>query len=459
MKRRLYYSILLLAAFLTGSLSAIAQHKTVVYGNLGVSNVNIGIVNTRNGTSTNAKGQYVLSLYNPSETVKLYYSCIGYQDTIVSLTPKQLQHDSINISFKMRPKSYALREVIVSENKPEIAYHEKMVSLETFEINEMGIYLIAYQQSGNALLHLSFDLDTLSILPIARKYDKLYKDVFGQIHLMSYDSTYQIGHRQLGNTYMDAELFYGMSIKDFYMIMGDNVAVTDSVFVIATYYGSCCSGQEVYYHYFKRGNPNGHFLEHVFDQEMLDFMENQRKFGGLDGFGVGAPLSSRGCSTMGCPGFSDYYAHLVMRPRLNLRKWTLAPQPIYDPIFAIGDSLILFNFETDKNEYFDKNAQMIGETPIKFHRYLNWNGKWLMKSSWKKQVLVDRVRKEFYAVFEDDGVMSISKIDLKTGQTQVVARLSDFHFVQLPLVNDGILYFMYHTGSTHSKALYRMRIA
>ena len=67
--------------------------------------------------------------------------------------------------------------------------------------------------------------------------------------------------------------------------------------------------------------------------------------------------------------------------------------------------------------------------------------------------------KEFYAVFEDEGVMSISKIDLKTGQTKVVARLTDFHFVQLPMVNDGILYFMYHTGSTHSKALYRMRIA
>ena len=148
-----------------------------------------------------------------------------------------------------------------------------------------------------------------------------------------------------------------------------------------------------------------------------------------------------------------------MRPRINLRKWTLAPDPIYDPVFAIGDSLVLFNFEADKNEYFDKNAQMIGETPIKFHRYLNWNGKWLMKNSWKKQVLVDMARKEFYAVFEDDGVMSISKIDLKTGQTQVVARLSDFHFVQLPTINDGTLYFMYHTGPTHSNALYRMRIA
>ena len=427
---------------------ATAQHKTVVYGNLGVSNVNIGIVNTRNGTSSNAKGHYALSLHDRTKDVKLYYSCIGYQDTLVSLTPKQLQRDSINISFKMRPKNYALSEVTIRENKPEIAYHEKMVSLETFEINEMGIYLIAYRNSGNALLHLSFDLDTLSVLPIARKYNRLYKDVFGQIHLMSYDSTYQIGHRQLGNTYLDAELFYGMRIDDFYYIMGDNVALTDSVLVIATYSGCACSGQELYYHYFKRGNPNGQLLEHIFDQKSLDYCINIQKFGELNGFGGKAFTPSK-----------DYYAHFVMRPRVDIRKWTLDIRPIYDPLFSIGDSLVLFNFEADKNEYFDKNAQLIGEKPIKFHRYLNWNGKWLMKDSWKKQVLVDMVRKEFYAVFEDEGVMSISKIDLKTGQTKVVARLTDFHFVQLPTVNDGILYFMYHTGSTHSKALYRMRIA
>ena len=437
-------SLLLTLFVLSLSFSATAQHKTVIHGNLGVSNVNIGIVNTRNGTSTNASGQYALTLYDRTKTVDLYYSCIGYQDTIVSLTPDQLQKGSIDISFKMRPKDYTLNEVTIRENMPEIAYHEKMVSLVTYEINDMGIYLIAYQQNGNALLHLSFDLDTLSVLPIARKYNRLYKDVFGQIHLMSYDSTYQIGHRRYRDTYMNAELFYGMSIDEFYYIMGDNAAVTDSLFIIATYR---TKGQELYYHYFKRGNPNGHLLEYVFDKESLDLLENIRKFDGLDEEGA------------------DYYAHFVMRPRFKkLHKCTshkcvLNPPTIYDPLFAIGDSLVLFNFEADKNEYFDKNAQLVGETPIKFHRYLKWNGKWLMKDNWKKEVLVDAVRKEFYAVFEDESVMSILKIDLKTGQAQVVARLSDFHFVQLPMVNDGTLYFMYHTGPTHSKALYRMRIA
>ena len=433
-------STLLLLLFGFGFIfPATAQNKTVVYGNLGVSNVNISVVDTQYGTSTNAQGHYELPLYDRTKVVNLYYSCIGYQDTIVSLTPNQLQRGSVNISFVMRPKDYTLNEVTISGNKPEIAYHEKMVSLVTYEINEMGIYLIGYRQSGNALLHLSFDLDTLSVLSIAKKYDRLYKDVFGQIHLMSYDSTYQIGHRQLGNTFLGMELFYGMAIDDFYYIMGDNAAATDSVFVIATY---GLGGQELYYHYFKRGNPNGHLMEHVFDQEGLDLSENIRTFGASDIVPTYAPSSS-------------HYANFIMRP--DSRQWTFIP-PIYDPLFAAGNAMFLFNFEADKIELFDKRAQIIGEAPIKFHRYKKWNGDWLMKDNWKKQVLVDMARKEFYAVFEDKSVMSINKIDFKTGQTKVVARLEDFHFVQLPMVNDGMLYFLYHTGPTHSKALYRMRL-
>ena len=94
------YLVVLLAAL--SFQSALAQTKTTVFGNLGVENVNISIVNTQYGTSTDAKGHYELPLFDRAETVNLYYSCIGYQDTIVSLTTTQLQRDSINVSFQMR---------------------------------------------------------------------------------------------------------------------------------------------------------------------------------------------------------------------------------------------------------------------------------------------------------------------------------------------------------------------
>ena len=389
---------------------------TKVYGNLGVPNVNILVLDTKQGTVSDAKGNYTLLLSEQSKRVNLLYSCIGYQDTVVSLTPTQLQKETVNISFHMRSKNYSLEEVTVSEKAPEIVYHEKLISLIAYEINEMGLYMIVYRKSSNALLHLSLDFDTLSVLPIDRKYNRLYKDVYGQIHLIGYDSTYQIGHRNLRGKYLDAELFYGMTHRDFYKIMGNNATANDSIFVIATY-GE--GAQELYYHYFKKGDPNAHLLRYTFDKEGLDLTENIRKFG----LGTIIP-----------------------------------PPPIYDPVFAVGDSLVLFNFEADKIEFFDKNAQLVGETPIKFHRDIKWDGKRPMKNTWNRLVLVDMVRKKYYATFLEESILVLKKIDIKTGDIKEVARLSGFQFVQLPRVNDGKLYFMYHTGITHSKALYRMEI-
>lgn len=412
MKKVFLFSLFLLWSAVT----LFSQTKTLVHGNLGVQNVHVIVTDTKQGTVTDAKGNYRLLLTDNSRRVRLLYSCIGYQDTIVSLTPKQLQTESVDVSFRMRPKDYPLAEVTVTENKPQIAYHEPLISLMDYEINEMGLYMLVYRKSSNALLHLTLDLDTLSILPVERKFDKLYKDVYGQIHLISYDSTYQIGHRQLGDKYLDAELFYGMSHRDFYRIMGNNAVANDSVFVIATY-GE--GAQELYYHYFKKGDPNAYLLKYTCDQECLDLIENIRKFG---------------------------LGNIML------------PPPIYDPVFAMGDSLVLFNFEADKIEFFDKNAQFVGETPITFHRDLKWNGDRPMKSTWNRKVLVDMPKRTFYAVFLEESTLILKKIDIKTGKTQEVARLSGFQFVLLPKVHNGQLYFMYHTGITHSKALYRMEI-
>lgn len=107
---------LILMLFCLGFISlAKAQQKTVVYGHLGMENVNVSISNTSVGTSSDAKGQYALSIDDRTKKIQLHFTCIGYRDTIVSLTPKQLQRDSINISFKMRRQNYNLHEVTVTD--------------------------------------------------------------------------------------------------------------------------------------------------------------------------------------------------------------------------------------------------------------------------------------------------------------------------------------------------------
>ena len=172
---------------------ATAQHKTMVYGNLGVGNVNISIVNTRYGTSTDANGHYELPLRNNTKNVNLYYSCIGYQDTVVSLSPKQLQRDSINISFRMRKQNYNLQEVTVTSKHK--LYGERYFFMD-FDVFDSTICILAACPNKNLRCLITADEtlrghDTIP-LPAHIKPEHVLRDCMGNCQLIAKDSVYEI---------------------------------------------------------------------------------------------------------------------------------------------------------------------------------------------------------------------------------------------------------------------------
>ncbi len=186
--KKIYFLLFLVALSFQ---SALAQTKTTIFGNLGAENVNISIVNTPYGTSTDAKGHYELPLFDRSETVNLYYSCIGYQDTLVSLTPKQLQLDSINISFQMRIMSYDLQEVGVSaysdfyrsgsnRNIADIAFLDGKIYL--LENKPKTSSMVVLDTEGNEQAHKDFD----------QLFEKLHIDAFDDLILVGKDSCLQV---------------------------------------------------------------------------------------------------------------------------------------------------------------------------------------------------------------------------------------------------------------------------
>lgn len=181
--------LVLLLLFFASSL--FAQTKTTVYGNLGVENVNISIVNTPYGTSSDAKGHYELPLFDRSETVNLYYSCIGYQDTLVSLTPKQLQHDSINVSFRMRKMSYDLQEVGVS------AYSDFYRSGSNRNIADIAfldgkIYLLENKPKTSSMVVLDTEGNEQANKDFDQLFEKLHIDAFDDLILVGQDSCLQV---------------------------------------------------------------------------------------------------------------------------------------------------------------------------------------------------------------------------------------------------------------------------
>ena len=182
--------ILLLLTTLTFQ-NVFAQTKTTVYGNLGVENVNISIVNTPYGTSTDAKGHYELPIFNSTEAVNLYYSCIGYQDTVVRITPKQLQFDSLNISFKMRKMSYDLQEVGVTASR-DFYRSGTNRNIADMAFLDGKIYLLENRPKASSMVVLDTDGVEQARKDYDQLFEKLYIDAFNDIILVGEDSCLQV---------------------------------------------------------------------------------------------------------------------------------------------------------------------------------------------------------------------------------------------------------------------------
>ena len=184
-------------ALLLMSLPIMAQQRAIVHGyckdenGKPVENVNISIVNTPYGISSDAKGHYELPIYDRTTTVNLYYSCIGYQDTVVSLTPRQLQRDSIDISFRMRKMSYDLQEVGVTASRDFYRTGTNRNIADMAFLNG-NIYLLENKPKNSTMVVLDTDGGELARKDFDQLFEKLHVDAFNDLILVGQDSCLQV---------------------------------------------------------------------------------------------------------------------------------------------------------------------------------------------------------------------------------------------------------------------------
>ena len=133
---------------------------------------------------------------------------------------------------------------ITAQNIPHIAYNNKVVSIADFEINDMGIYILAHRIRNYSLLHLSFDFDTIAEINLPRKFDKLYKDVYNQIHVVCQDSVYWVGTMKRSDEIAGIALMMGIRKDQFDYIHKHVSAATDKVIITHLYANG---NQELYY--------------------------------------------------------------------------------------------------------------------------------------------------------------------------------------------------------------------
>lgn len=400
----------------------VAQEHQVIQGyckdenGKAIENVSVYAHDSLLVSVTDEQGRFTYGYAKAGE--KLRFAHMVFEPTYYTIKDKDI--NGKNLTIRMKTKSHELLEVEVTANAPQIVFDNPVMTVIDYTLREDGIYMIVYRRRNSALLHLSFDGDTLHEMPISSRYKYLSKDAFGEIHAISDYKVEQLGFQEsIDGKKIFMNFYNSMSRKTFYDQFSTILAASDSIFVTGRYY---YYNKELGYYRNRLGSDKEpELLHYIVDEEGRDDIWLLTHTGG-----IGANF------------------------------WVA--DPIYNPIYAIDNKFYLFAYTDRETIVFDAVGNELERYPLTLHEYRKWNGKMVPDRRWKQKMMMDVARKEFYTFFVTDGIYTLKRIDLKTGTATSVMDLSGYPFAQNMRIRDGVLYFIYPTGINHRKALYQVRI-
>ena len=350
----------------------------------------------------------------------LRFAHMAYESAYYTVKEKDMDGKPFNVS--MKTKTHDLLEVEITANAPHIAFDNPVRSVLDYVIGDDGIYLIAYRQRNVALLHLSFEMDTLHELKISSSYKNLYKDFYGFIHVVSSENVCQLGFTEYADgRKKDMFLYAPISLEKFYRDYAPIVTASDSVVITGRY---AFYGLEQYYYCVTPTADTMYLLEHIVDEDTRD-------------------------DFLMAGGDAYYFFAANFFPTMLY---------IYNPIYSIDNRFYLFAYTDEQTIIYDAVGKELERYPLTFHKHKKWTGATVIDKRWKKSMMVDRAKREFYSFFVNDGLCTLMRIDLHSGKASPVLDLSGYPFAEMMRVHNGVLYFLYPTGNNHRKALYQVQI-
>lgn len=345
----------------------------------------------------------------------IVFSHISYEPARATVSNGQ------NILVIMQEKINILPEAEIVENAPHLAYKNKDVWIVDYTVGQEGIIAITTTGKISHLLHLGFEQDTLSIRQINTKFERIARDVFGNIHLIGPDSTYQV--------FSDEEnmhLLYGVSLEKYNKTFAPVAALTDSIVVTKQ---SLYHGQEIAFFKVNLNNKKTEFLCDVCS-DSKEMAKNWTR----DNIRMMRAQNPDMVVFYNPYEQQDYRSEVEedMLKRIMLKE-------IYVPVFNINNHIYIFDFQKDALYKYNNVGDYEDRMEIVFHR--GFRNK--INNHWDDKIIFDAARKECYAQFSQDGVVTLKKIDIKNGNTTDTYILDSHVFPTNIQVYDGVVYYQF----------------
>jgi hypothetical protein len=300
------------------------------------------------------------------------------------------------------------------------------------------------------------------------KYDYLYEDAFGNIHLLSKDTAYQ--------TYYDGEklnMLYPVDIQTFKQKLMPVQVITDSLLILQQY---ASMWQEIFYISVNRNNKETktlidcygptrewgrYFYRDMMKDGLIDRMEMENPMfpkvmemlGVQSNSASGEPYADNGVDEL--TRMNDYV------DINNSQRARYVVNPIYCPIAFFNDTIYVFNFENDRLYKFTENGTWVSVCDLTFHR-TTYRKNSRIGNTWDKKLIIDKALGKCYAQFTKDGLVTLKEVDLQTGTIKKEIKLTHHYYPENIQVHDGTVYYKFidvrQVNGRDCRSLYKMKL-
>jgi hypothetical protein len=426
------FAAITLFFLLTGTFQSSAQdRKYTVSGSvadaltkLPLPNVNISIVGTSGGGTTNENGEFSLILSRTPSI--LYFSYVGY-----SLSSFQVdQSIGKSIRILLEPETREIGEVTIRAERISKVIRGDTLNIVEYEVDGNRIILVAnpYRNITDQRIYLTDReggvLDILKVVQggkmikipeiIVPQTLYLFRDFAGQIHFLDKKSAREV-------LYENDTLSFGFATEypDFISRLLPMKCQMNSwlIFQIPTLL-------ENYTYFFGPGFPNGQCIKTV------------RETGGY-----------------------RYQPPMMNAPNYDASKKVSAP------IVRKGKLLYIFDFFANHIECFDDSLNTVKMIPITFQNHtvktLLGEHQDLDNKNFTQQILFDEKSGKAYAFYRlrSNNRQSLREVNLETGNIDRIIEIPDFPNISKIQVYDNVVYFLYDSKTyPFYRLLYRMTI-
>ena len=380
-------------------MTLLAQEKnySIVKGNVGEKNVNISIINTGFGVSSDDKGDFMMALPKTEKQVGLLFSCIGYEDTLVSVIPNR---DTIYLNFKMKETYYMLDAVGVSVDKIK-RYSEPNYVMFDFEIYDDKVFIL--QRKDNTLKECRIlvqdlwldPIDTINV-PNHIEPEKIIVDCTESCQLIGKDSVYQVV--KMNSSY---ELMFPAEKERYNKVLKDIIFFTDK------------------YIYFNELQMDG-YISNFFrigkeskQKEMMFVVNDMKTYRDIKvekQWHIDHPMLG------GSPSAEDWERFVQL-------TWYHTKDNHLD---VIDDTLYYFDHFNGKIQQYDEGMNLLHECEIVYPTEEDF---------WRYKIYKDKAFGKFYTIFGT----AVNEIDTNAGKTKSVAN-ADSWISEKIIIYKGNLY-------------------